>query len=131
MSEQITTHEAESTRDPDQVRIGQAEETRWRVTTPDDARSGLASPEDLYAAALASCLHQAVVLEATKEGVPIADSRVRAGVSLTHDGAQRFGLRAQVGIELPGADEVTVSGVRRRALAACPMIGDVEIATDE
>lgn len=127
MAQQVTKHHADSTRDPDEVRI---EGMRWPVTTPDSPSSEVASPEDLYAAALASCLHQAVMLEATKAGVPTGDSTVRATASLTHDGSQRFGLQAQVAIELPSADSATAEGIRQRAVATCPLIGNVDINTD-
>ncbi len=55
--------------------------------------------EHLYAAALATCLHQAVVLTASERGVDAEGSSVTVEVTLTHDGAQEYGLAAVLALD--------------------------------
>lgn len=86
------------------------------------------NPERLYAAALASCLHQAVVLAATAEGVDPSDSAVTATATLDHDGTQRYSMNAQVTIHLPGASsETEFESVAEQAMRTCPMVDAVSV----
>lgn len=126
----LTTNNAVSTREPDRVCVDERDDLAFAVTTPDDTKSGAVSPEQFYAAALASCLHQAVAVEASRLGVSTAGSRVRCSVSLTHGGNQRFGLHAELSIDLPDVDAETATQVRTEALVNCPPVRGVEITTN-
>jgi osmotically inducible protein OsmC len=125
--QRIAEHLAVSERG--EVRVGE-NGMRWRVTTPDSVHSDAADPEMLYAAALASCLHQSVVLEASKEGVPTESSRVRATVTLKLV-QEKFTMQAAVAVELPGTDDNTARSIQQRAWQSCPMTRNIDITFEE
>ncbi|PJE95265.1 osmotically inducible protein C [Streptomyces carminius] len=77
-------------------------------------------PEQLYAAALATCLHQAVVIAATETGVDPADSEVTARVHLGDGGAQRYTFAATAEVSLPSAGDRR-ERVIEHALRICPL----------
>ncbi|MFJ6674670.1 OsmC family protein [Actinosynnema sp. NPDC091369] len=86
-------------------------------------------PERLFAAALATCLHQSLVLTASSGGHDTGGSAVRAEVSLSAHGAQQYDLTARLFVELPN---VTDEGQRRtlvdRAAQHCPLADGWEVS---
>jgi organic hydroperoxide reductase OsmC/OhrA len=124
----IYTTTGVSTREPSSVQVDDRNDLSFAVSSPEQSpEDGQATPEQLYAAALASCLHQAVVLEATEADVDTAGSQVMVEVTLTHAGQERFGLTARASIDLPGVDEQTRARVTERAVQICPMAGVIEL----
>src|SRR4051794_18430435 len=93
MGELLYETSATSTAEPDEVRISGDPELVMQVSAP-AALGGSAEstdPEQLYAAALASCLHQAVVIiSGAAAEVDTSDAVVRAVVGLRHDGRIRY-----------------------------------------
>ncbi|HZG05941.1 MAG TPA: OsmC family protein [Streptomyces sp.] len=79
-------------------------------------------PEQLYAAALATCLHQAVVIAATESGVAPSGSEVTVRVRLSNSGAQNYTFDATADVSLPAAGDQR-ERVVARALRICP-VGD-------
>ncbi|MZE75999.1 OsmC family protein [Streptomyces xinghaiensis] len=94
-----------------------------------DERSGW-SPEQLYAAAVATCMHQALELAAGVRGSDAAGSSVTAEVSLEHDGALRYSLAADVTIELPGLEGDARSDLIDEAIRFCPLAANVRVSGD-
>ncbi|ACU35840.1 OsmC family protein [Actinosynnema pretiosum subsp. pretiosum] len=87
-------------------------------------RGGGWAPEDLYAAALASCLHQTVVRMAASGGHSTTGSSVSAAVGLRHDGAERLDFEVRFKVELPGvADEAARRDLVDLSVSHCPMVG--------
>ncbi|MFD7918697.1 OsmC family protein [Streptomyces sp. NPDC059740] len=80
-------------------------------------------PEQLYAAALTGCLHQALLIAATESGTDPAGSAVTTEVRLHTDGTQRYTFEATATVELPGAAEDRRGQVLDLALRMCP-VGD-------
>jgi organic hydroperoxide reductase OsmC/OhrA len=110
------------------VEIDGKEQLRYQVTTPEQASdSDDMTPERLYAAALAACLYQTLVVTATTTGVDITDATATAQVTLDHDRSEGYGLRADISLELPRIDDDARDTVIARTLDACPMIDRVAI----
>ncbi|GAA2403688.1 OsmC family protein [Streptomyces glaucosporus] len=80
-------------------------------------------PEQLYAAAVATCLHQALVIAATQSGVDPSGSEVTARVRLGDGGAQHYTFDTTAEITLPSADGDQRERVIAQALRICP-VGD-------
>ncbi|GAA2435570.1 OsmC family protein [Streptomyces macrosporus] len=78
-------------------------------------------PEQLYAAALATCLHQALVIAATETGVDPAGSEVTARVRLSDGGAQHYAFDATAEVSLPSAEGDRRERVIAQALRICPI----------
>ncbi|MTE17999.1 osmotically inducible protein C [Streptomyces sp. TRM43335] len=78
-------------------------------------------PEQLYAAALATCLHQAVVIAATETGVDPTGSEVTARVRLRTGGGQHYAFAATADVSLPSADDGQRERVVAQALRICPL----------
>lgn len=78
-------------------------------------------PEQLYAAALATCLHQAVVIAAGETGVDPAGSEVTARVRLSTGGSQHYAFTATADVALPSADDAQRERVIAQALRICPI----------
>lgn len=85
------------------------------------------APEQLYAAALASCMQQAVTLAASMHGVDPDPGSVTAEVSLESDGALRYAMDASVRIELPHLDESARQAIVTEATRSFPMAKGVRI----
>jgi lipoyl-dependent peroxiredoxin len=121
---------AEATSSRDVVRIDGRDDMGYRVNAPSDsdgAKDRL-NPERLYAAALATCLHQALTVTATSSDVETAESAVTARVTLSHDSDQRYTLSAEVDIHLPGAGTRELyESVTAEALRTCPMVGEISV----
>ncbi|MFI6031115.1 OsmC family protein [Amycolatopsis magusensis] len=129
MTERIYTTEATSGRGS--VRIDGRDDMGYRVGEPSGEQDRL-NPERLYAAALATCLHQSLVLVASSADVETAESAVTARVSLTHDGERRYGLNATVSMTLPGVpDEKLRDQITAEAVRVCPMVGEVPVSVDD
>jgi organic hydroperoxide reductase OsmC/OhrA len=62
------------------------------------------SPELLFAGAYSACYHGAVSNAAKKLGTPVADSTVRALVSLMEDDQGGYRLAVELHAQLPGTD---------------------------
>lgn len=108
--------------------------TTWRARTV--ASEGRTSPEELLAAAHASCFSMAVSNELAKAGYPPrrVDVAVEVRADKTDAGwtvlASHIALRAHV----PGVDEATFRAKAEAAKGGCPIsraiAGNVEISLD-
>jgi osmotically inducible protein OsmC len=91
-------------------------------------------PERLYAAALATCLHQSVVLVASAGDVDTTHSAVRAEVQLSERGAERYEVEAHLTVELPDIpDQNRRRELLDQAVRHCPLVkgsDDVSLAPD-
>ncbi|WP_431782673.1 OsmC family protein [Streptomyces chumphonensis] len=79
------------------------------------------NPEQFYAAAVATCLHQTLGVVGSEMGADLGGSSVTAEVSLRHDGAMRFSFSTRVAVDLPGVDDDTRERVVREAMRSCPV----------
>lgn len=78
------------------------------------------NPELLFAAAYSACFHGAVRNAAKKLGTPVADSTVRALVSLIEDDAGGYRLAVELQAHLPGTDRPQVQRIMEEAHQTCP-----------
>ncbi|UJW31599.1 OsmC family protein [Saccharothrix sp. AJ9571] len=130
MTERIYTTEATSGRDT--VRIDGRDDMGFPVGEPSGGGQDRLNPECLYAAALATCLHQSLVLVATSADAETAESAVTARVTLSHDGERRYGLHATVLMMLPGvSDEKLRDQITAEAVRVCPMVGEIPVSVDD
>ncbi len=58
-------------------------------------------PEKLYAATLATCLHQALVRAAPTGALDTSDTAVRAWVDLIYDTAQDYHVEVRLSVSMP------------------------------
>jgi osmotically inducible protein OsmC len=123
MAEDLYSTEATSSRGS--VRIDGRGDLAYAVGEPGDGTADPLNPERLYAAALATCLHQSLTIAATSLDVETGESVVTADVTLVHRGDGGYELRAAVGVHLPGASTDSLyDAVTREALRLCPLVGD-------
>lgn len=82
------------------------------------------NPELLFAAAYSACFHGAVrgaVRGAAKKlGTPVADSTVRALVSLLEDDEGGYHLAVELQAHIPGTDRPQVQRIMQEAHQTCP-----------
>ncbi len=78
------------------------------------------NPELLFAAAYSACYHGAVRGAAKKLGTPLADSTVRALVSLIEDDEGGYRLAVELLAHLPGIDRPQVQLIMEEAHRTCP-----------
>ncbi len=78
------------------------------------------NPELLFAAAYSACFHGAVRGAAKKLGTPVADSIVRALVSLLEDEDGGFHLAVELQAHIPGTDRPQVQRIMDEAHQTCP-----------
>jgi lipoyl-dependent peroxiredoxin len=78
------------------------------------------SPELLFAGAYSACFHGAVTNAATKLGISIKDSLVRALVSLIEDDQDGYRLAVELHAHLPGIDRAQVRRIMDEAHQTCP-----------
>jgi osmotically inducible protein OsmC len=78
------------------------------------------SPELLFAGAYAACYHGALSNAAKKLGTPVADSVVRALVSLIEDDQGGYRLAVELHAQLPGIDHAQAVRVMEAAHKTCP-----------
>lgn len=126
----LYTAQARSSRSPDQVRIEAAESKSVSVVAPPalDATANGWTPEELYAAGIASCLHQAIAVVASELGADLTDSSVSARVNLEHDGALRYSLATLVTVDLPAVDAGTRTPLLEEAMRAFPLADHIELS---
>lgn len=78
------------------------------------------NPEQLFAAAYASCFQSALILVAQKQHIRIdKESTVKASVSLTEDNG-RFGLQISLAVDLKGIDKEQAQKLVNEAHEVCP-----------
>jgi organic hydroperoxide reductase OsmC/OhrA len=83
--------------------------------------------EQLYAAALATSLHEAIRHVAAEDD-DVADCSVAATVSLHHDGADKTGVEARLKVRLPGVpDRRRKQEVVDLATAHAPLVGGWDV----
>jgi osmotically inducible protein OsmC len=92
---------------------------------------GATNPEQLFAAAYASCFHGALRLVARNKGVRISDdATVDAAVDLSKD-ATGFAIGATLTVHLPGLDQPQADDLVAAAHEVCPYSkatrGNVEV----
>jgi Ohr subfamily peroxiredoxin len=92
---------------------------------------GATNPEQLFAAAYASCFHGALRLVARNKGVRIGDdATVEAAIDLGKD-ATRFAISATLTAHLPGLDQGQADELVAAAHEVCPYSkatrGNVEV----
>lgn len=78
------------------------------------------NPELLFAGAYAACYHSALVNAAKQLGTPVADSTVRAQVSLIEDGQGGFRLTVELHAQLPGTESIQAQLIMEAAHKTCP-----------
>lgn len=116
-----------------------------RVSTPDGildqdlkmppalgGPGGATNPEQLFAAAYATCFHGALRLVAKNKGVQVPDdATVNASISLAPDDTG-FGIGAVVTAHLPGLDQAQADELVEGAHQVCPYSkatrGNVDVA---
>jgi len=81
---------------------------------------GATNPEQLFAAAWATCFHGAMRLVAKNKGVKVPDdATIDAAVSLTPDDTS-FGISAVITAHLPGLDQAQADELVEGAHQVCP-----------
>jgi lipoyl-dependent peroxiredoxin len=78
------------------------------------------SPELLFAGAYAACYHGALSSAAKKLGTPVADSTVRAFVSLIEDDQGGYRLAVELKAHLPTIDRAAAERLMAAAHQTCP-----------
>ena len=78
------------------------------------------NPELLFAGAYSACYHGALINAAKKLGTPVADSTVRALVSLIEDDQGGYRLAVELHAQLPGVDHAQAQRVMEEAHKTCP-----------
>jgi osmotically inducible protein OsmC len=118
-------YSAEATSSRGTVRVDGRGDLAYPVGEPSgNGTADALNPERLYAAALATCLHQSLTIAASLLDVETAESVVTAKTTLAHDEGGGYELRASVGVYLPGAPtDDLYDAVTREALRLCPLVG--------
>jgi len=78
------------------------------------------SPELLFAGAYSACYHGSLSNAAKKLGITVADSKVRALVSLIEDDQGGFRLAVELHAQLPGTERDQVQHLMDEAHKTCP-----------
>jgi osmotically inducible protein OsmC len=78
------------------------------------------NPELLFAGAYSACYHGALVNAAKKLGTPVADSKVRALVSLIEDDQGGYRLSVVLHAHLPGVELAQAQHIMDLAHKTCP-----------
>jgi organic hydroperoxide reductase OsmC/OhrA len=97
----------------------------FKGTTPD-----VWSPEDLFAAAAASCLAVTIAALADQQGVPLVNLDVRAEAVVGRRPDGRFGFSAieqEVRVEIEGDDEAGVRALVAKAEETCLVAVSVDL----
>jgi osmotically inducible protein OsmC len=90
----------------------------WGARTEEPG--GTTSPEELIAAAHASCFSMALALALTEAGLPADSLESRAEVDFT-PGAGITSVRLFVSGDVPGMDKTTFADVAKSAKENCPV----------
>ncbi|WP_410665361.1 OsmC family protein [Amycolatopsis sp. lyj-84] len=80
------------------------------------------NPERLYAAALATCLHQAVVVVASTSDLDTTGSVVRGQVKLIHETGLDYSVDARLSVSLPEIPQTRRQSVLDQAVIHCPLV---------
>jgi len=78
------------------------------------------NPELLFAGAYSACYHGALTNAAKKLGTPVADSTVRALVSLIEDDQGGYRLAVELHAKLPGIEPAQAQRIMDEAHKTCP-----------
>lgn len=78
------------------------------------------NPETLFAGAYSACYHGAVINAAERLLIPIADSTVRAMVSLIEEDNGGYRLEVELHALLPGVDPEKAMKIMEEAHVTCP-----------
>ncbi len=78
------------------------------------------NPELLFAGAYSACYHGALRNAAKKLGTPLAESKVRAMVSLLEDDQGGYRLAVELHAYLPGTDQAQGQRIMDEAHQTCP-----------
>lgn len=78
------------------------------------------NPEQLFAAGYGACFHSALMAEAKKAGVDLADSAIVAHVSLGSRAQGGFGLAVTLDLEAPALDPKKARELLHAAHQLCP-----------
>jgi lipoyl-dependent peroxiredoxin len=82
---------------------------------------GGTNPEQLFAAAYASCFHGALTLIAAKNDIPLVDTAVDVAVTFGRDPVDGlYTLTADIGIHLPGVERAIAEQLVRATERVCP-----------
>jgi len=122
---------AEAVSQDGQVRVAGVEPETLSLVGDGEGAGQSWNPERLYAAALATCLHQAVVLAASTGGFDTEDSAVRAEAKLFHDTAQGYSVDARLSVSLPGVPAERRQGVVDQATHHCPLVNGWTVEVDD
>ncbi|MFD0203330.1 MULTISPECIES: OsmC family protein [Saccharothrix] len=127
----LYTTSAVSRADSRRVEVEGAEPGGLAIVEPPElgGRGDGWDPERLYAAALATCLHQSLVVLASTEGKDTTGSVVRAQVRLGDHGAQSYTIDARLVVELPNVrDPDRRRELVDRAAQHCPLAGGWDVS---
>lgn len=127
----LYTTTAFSTSSPDRVTFLNAQHQSLDVVAPPvfNAPKGEGwAPEQFYAAAVATCLHQAIAVVASELGADLTDSRISAEVQLEHSGALRYSLKTTASAELPAVDVGIRDRLLQEAMRVFPLADQIELA---
>jgi lipoyl-dependent peroxiredoxin len=84
-------------------------------------QGGGSNPEQLLAAAYASCFHGAMTLLAARAGLPMEDAHIDAAVTFSRDPVDGlFVLSARIEVTLPGMDRDVAAELIRNTERICP-----------
>ena len=78
------------------------------------------NPELLFAGAYSACYHGAIINAAKKLGTPVADSTVRALVSLMEEESGGYRLAVELHAQLPGLEAAQARRIMEAAHQTCP-----------
>jgi len=78
------------------------------------------NPELFFAGAYSVCYHGALSNAAKKLGTPVADSTVRALVSLIEEDQGGYRLAVELHAQLPGTDRAQAQHIMEEAHKTCP-----------
>ncbi|XVQ85116.1 Ohr family peroxiredoxin [Microbispora siamensis] len=82
---------------------------------------GATNPEQLLAAAYASCFHNSLTLVAGRQGVPTADASVDTAVTLRKRGtADDYTIATDLTVRLPGVEPKAARRLVEQAHGECP-----------
>lgn len=96
-------------------------EVHLRLPEALGGQGGGCNPEQLLAAAYASCFHGAMTLLAARAGLSLTDARVDAAVTFSRDPVDGlFLLSARIDVALPGMDRNVAAELIRNTERICP-----------
>jgi len=92
-----------------------------RLPEPLGGEGGGSNPEQLLAAAYASCFHGALTLLAMRAGVTLVDAQLDVAVTFSRDPVDGlFLLSARIEVQLPGIERAFAAELIRNTERICP-----------